>query len=213
MTISAKEVRNVLFEQTPMLKPGYAMDEVDDFLDQVAMTLDAMQASHVRRPPQTDNRELVELRRRVSELEGRNSAATELKRERDEALRERDKALRELADQRGGSQGESDEISDRAVDLLTQAQASADRTVAEADRYAQELVADARGQFEEILTNAREVAARAGLTDARPTGEPGPDIDHLRRCAEQAQEQLHIMLTKLTPEAVPAARDSGATVH
>ncbi|NLE81715.1 MAG: DivIVA domain-containing protein [Rhodococcus sp.] len=212
MTISAKEVRNVLFEQTPMLKPGYAMDEVDDFLDQVAMTLDAMQASHTRRPPQTDSRELIELRRRVSELEGRNSAATELKRERDEAVRERDNALRQLADQQG-SQRENDEISSRAVDLLSQAQASADRTVAEADRYAQELVADARRQFEEILTNAREVAARAGLADPRPTNAPGPDIDHLRSCAEQAQQQLNIMLTKLTPEAVPAARDSGAPVH
>ncbi|MFD4369903.1 DivIVA domain-containing protein [Rhodococcus sp. NPDC058521] len=238
MALSADNVRNAVFSHASRLKQGYDMAEVDDFLDEVARTLDGVQASTRQPTPEPDSQAVAELRQRVRYLEGqlaRNAqaaqgpnagAAAELavvRRERDDARRQV-QHLRDAAQSNGG-----DGIDPRAVNLLSQAQASADQTIAEADRYAQELVTSARRQFQEILLNARELGARAeSLNKAQSefaaktedsakdkaedvrTAPPGPDIDEMRNYAELAHAQLETLISKLTPEAPLPARESDA---
>lgn len=220
MAISAEDVRNVLFGQAPRLKPGYDMEEVDNFLDRVAQFLDEVQASpspnlSPNPSPRPDSREVAELRHRVRELESRLAR----------------QAMSAPPTQNGSAPRDTPtsngtRITTDAVNLLSQAQASADQTIAEADRYAHELVTNARRQFEEILTNARAAAMRSGLGigDAPTQGKGGPppepepvaapepetDIEYVRNCAEEAQEKLRALLGSLNPEPAVTAKDSDA---
>lgn len=219
MAISAEDVRNALFGQAPRLKPGYDMEEVDDFLDRVAQSLDELQSTPPPNPsPRVDSREVAELRHRVRELE------SQLARQALSAPpMQNGSAPREAQTSNGAG------ITADAVNLLSQAQASADQTIAEADRYAHELVTNARRQFEEILTNARAAAMRSGLGigDAPTQGKGGPppepepvvapepraNIEYVRSCAEQAQEQLLALLGSLSAETSVTAEGSDAPAN
>ncbi|NLU83251.1 DivIVA domain-containing protein [Rhodococcus sp. HNM0569] len=260
MTISASDVRTVSFKSSSALRRGYDMNEVDDFLDEVALTLDELAAQRREPAPQglqggprvapgaqpapqvirpdtrADEHELEELRARAGEadeLRARARDADGLRaRVRDleqelanraqpapapmpsrggadadvNALRARlDAAERENQRLREESEKDLMGISSRAVNLLSQAQHSADETIADAERYARELVLSARTQYQEILERAQQVAERGG----QPTGDAGalPDAEYLRSCAELAQAQLHALLEALPPEqaARPAA--------
>ena len=71
-------------------------------------------------------------------------------------------ALRaENAELRGSGADSDDEITAGAVGLLTQAQLIADKAVADAERYARDLVLTARNQYREILERAESSAGQA----------------------------------------------------
>lgn len=106
------------------------------------------------------------------------------------------------------------EISERAVELLTRAQKSADTAVAEAESYAKDLVATAREQYRDIIHRAEQSAAQTAeqmahavqtapaAQDLPPaTGsESIPEVEYVRTFARVAQVQLHSVLAALTAE-------------
>jgi cell division initiation protein len=100
------------------------------------------------------------------------------------------------------------EISVHAVGLLSQAQQTADSCVAEAEKYARDLVNAARGQYQEILQNAqqaasdsmRDLSAVAGAAGETDYGTPLPEIEYVRTYAKVAQVQLRSVLDALTQE-------------
>lgn len=100
------------------------------------------------------------------------------------------------------------EISVHAVGLLSQAQQTADSCVAEAEKYARDLVNAARGQYQEILQNAqqaaadsmRDVSAVTGASGQTDYGAPLPEIEYVRTYAKVAQVQLRSVLDALTQE-------------
>lgn len=98
------------------------------------------------------------------------------------------------------------EISERAVELLTRAQRSADTAVAEAESYARDLVATAREQYRDILHRAEQSAAQTTqsaqvhqATTAHPS-EQIPEVEYVRTYAKVAQVQLWSVLEALTAE-------------
>lgn len=87
-----------------------------------------------------------------------------------------------------GLSSEDNEISSRAVLLLSQAQRIADDAVAEAESYSKDLIETARNQYREIVERAQQVAhsieresgARpsddAGVDSAPPSGAPAAPV-------------------------------------
>ncbi|MFZ2176265.1 MAG: DivIVA domain-containing protein [Rhodococcus sp. (in: high G+C Gram-positive bacteria)] len=251
MAITPSDIRNVVFTSSSLLKRGYEMGEVDDFLDEVALELDRLVESqrHTPRSSDSENQTITRLQARVRELEGalaaRDRASSPktdprspggsptgsrngspqispagnsrvsadgsqngtgdiatLRRQLDEARREADQLRVE-------SQKDLMGISTRAVNLLSQAQASADRTISEADKYAQELVMNARTQYQEILERAQHILqAGTGSADLNGSSPLLPEVEYIRSCAQLAQAQLHVLLATLPPENPPHTRSA-----
>ena len=115
------------------------------------------------------------------------------------------------------SGADEEEITSGAVGLLTQAQLIADRAVADAERYARDLVLTARNQYRGILERAESSAGEATATLATHHGPAIPEIEYVRTYAQVAQIQLRSVLEALTeqvdrlgsvpqPEAEPVAQ-------
>ena len=98
------------------------------------------------------------------------------------------------------------EISVRAVELLSRAQQAADDAVAEAEQYARDLVMTAREQYRDVLHRAQEAAAEAAREVPAPDGaaagyvRPVPEVEYVRTYARVAQVQLRSVLDALTAE-------------
>lgn len=114
------------------------------------------------------------------------------------------------------------EISVHAVQLLSQAQQTADSCVAEAEQYARDLVGAARNQYQDILANAQHAAERSmaelaavpappsssasdsASASASASDEGGavsvPEIEYVRTFARVAQVQLRSVLDALAQE-------------
>ena len=95
------------------------------------------------------------------------------------------------------------EISAHAVNLLSQAQQAADNAVAEAERYARDMVLAARNQYQEILQRAQEAATEtASELRALPGGYGVPvhEVEYVRTFAHIAQVQLRSVLDALGKE-------------
>ena len=100
-----------------------------------------------------------------------------------------------------GSDSDSDEeITAGAVGLLTQAQLIADKAVADAERYARDLVLTARNQYREILERAESSAGQATVTLAAQQSPAVPEIEYVRTYAQVAQIQLRSVLEALTEQ-------------
>ena len=99
------------------------------------------------------------------------------------------------------------EISARAVELLSRAQQAADDAVAEAEQYARDLVMTAREQYRDVLHRAQEAASQAASDVPAPDGaaapgyvRPVPEVEYVRTYARVAQVQLRSVLDALTAE-------------
>jgi cell division initiation protein len=113
----------------------------------------------------------------------------------------------ELADLRAAAPPEQPdermEISAHAVNLLSQAQQAADSAVAEAERYARDMVLAARNQYQEILQRAQDAASEAAHElRAVPGGYgiPVQEVEYVRTFAHIAQVQLRSVLDALAKE-------------
>ena len=94
----------------------------------------------------------------------------------------------------------SEEITAGAVGLLTQAQLIADKAVADAERYARDLVLTARNQYREILERAESSAGQATATLPAQHSPAVPEIEYVRTYAQVAQIQLRSVLEALTEQ-------------
>ena len=99
------------------------------------------------------------------------------------------------------------EISARAVELLSRAQQAADDAVAEAEQYARDLVMTAREQYRDVLQRAQEAASEVVREVPAPEGaaatgylRPVPEVEYVRTYARVAQVQLRSVLDALTAE-------------
>ena len=98
------------------------------------------------------------------------------------------------------------EISVRAVELLSRAQQAADDAVAEAEQYARDLVMTAREQYRDVLHRAQEAASETARelpeTGVAASGylKPVPEVEYVRTYARVAQVQLRSVLDALTAE-------------
>ncbi len=95
---------------------------------------------------------------------------------------------------------DEEEITSGAVGLLTQAQLIADKAVADAERYARDLVLTARNQYRGILERAESSAGEATATLAVHHGPAIPEIEYVRTYAQVAQIQLRSVLDALTEQ-------------
>lgn len=111
------------------------------------------------------------------------------------ALRAENAKLRE-----SGNPPDDEEITAGAVGLLTQAQQIADKAVADAERYARDLVLTARNQYREILERAENSAGQATATLTSHQGPAVPEIEYVRTYAQVAQIQLRSVLDALTEQ-------------
>lgn len=241
MAITPDDVRTVVFKSSSLLRHGYDMGEVDDFLDDVALAMDELIRAQMQQqppaqtgparseptppapsPPAPDQQQLIgELRSRVSDLESeltarkaapapppaqqpRPAPGNDLLQRLDELERENERLRKESEKDLMG-------ISSRAVNLLSQAQRTADRTIADADTYARDLVMNARSQFQEILQRAQALSKISG--NGLASGASGPtttELEYVRSCAQLAQAQLHALLATLPPEVSTQSRHPSA---
>ena len=95
---------------------------------------------------------------------------------------------------------DEDEITAGAVGLLTQAQQIADKAIADAERYARDLVLTARNQYREVLERAESTAGQASESLASHPGPAVPEIEYVRTYAQVAQIQLRSVLDALTEQ-------------
>ncbi|QNG20132.1 DivIVA domain-containing protein [Rhodococcus triatomae] len=246
MAITPDDVRTVVFKSSSLLRHGYDMGEVDDFLDEVALAMDDLIRAQQHQspqppaprpgparsesvppqeaPPTPDQHQVVgELRARVRDLESelaarkaapapapppapqpRPAPGNDLLQRLDELERENERLRKESEKDLMG-------ISSRAVNLLSQAQRTADQTIADADKYARDLVMNARAQFQEILQRAQALSRVSG--NGLASGASGPtttELEYVRSCAQLAQAQLHALLATLPPEVSTQSRHPSA---
>ena len=147
--LSPADVQNVRFTRGSMMRPGYAVVEVDRFLARVAQEL------------QRSIAERGELRDQVREL-----------RDQVHALHEQLSGVVE-------EQAAQAPPSDQAVRILASAQQTADAYVAEAEEFSRQITTEARHQYEELTRQAREnaggiiqAAQEAAAKVARGHGSP-----------------------------------------
>ncbi|WP_245671704.1 hypothetical protein [Nocardia amamiensis] len=121
---------------------------------------------------------------------------------------------RENAQLREDAQWDVLGVNVRAVNMLSQAQITAESTVAEAEIYARELVAHARQQYADILWQAQQSAVHAADSIAAvapsPTGasEPLPaEIEYIRTYAQIAEKQMHTIVEALFTEIDKLGRE------
>lgn len=278
MALTPDDVRTVVFKSSTLLRHGYDMGEVDDFLDEIALTLEEL--LHAQQPapgpegansgriaigsrpgpgpgqhspngnpgqpgkggpgqpvsngypggpgpnvgqrpgpPAPDQQRLVgELRARVRDLESElavRKSAPPAPAPRpapgNDLLQRLDELERENALLRKESEKDLVGISTRAVNLLTQAQRTADRTIADADKYARDLVMNARSQFQEILQRAQALSRVTGADSDKFGGAASTaELEYIRNCAQLAHAQLQSLLATLPAEQMsPAPRPEG----
>ncbi|MFI6869866.1 DivIVA domain-containing protein [Nocardia sp. NPDC050406] len=217
MALKAKEIEATRFKKSALGRRGYDEHEVDLFVERVAREVARLNSANKRLTQQmefSDEKQLLSdndyLAHRVSELEHRiamyKSALGDA--QTVESLRREIAQLRdENAHLREETQQDVLGVSVRAVNMLSQAQITAESTVAEAEHYARELVAQAREQYADILRQAQQSAARAadGIASLKtpPAGAPDPlpaEIEYIRTYAQIAEKQMHTIVEALFTE-------------
>lgn len=217
MALKPRDIEQVQFKRSALGRRGYDESTVDDFLERVAREVTRLNVANKRLTQQVEyggEKSLLAdndyLATRVADLERQLALykATPMETASVDALRSELGALRRENNQlREETQQDVLGVSVRAVNMLSQAQISAESTVAEAEHYARELVAAAREQYADILRQAQESAAQAAngiasLTTV-PTGAPDPvpaEIEYIRTYAQIAQKQMHTIVEALFTE-------------
>ncbi|KAA0017017.1 DivIVA domain-containing protein [Antrihabitans cavernicola] len=226
MALTPSEIHRKEFKRSPLGRRGYDENDVDDFLDAVGADVAGLLARNARLV--ADNTRLAEttdidtdaendrLIARVRTLEWQLHQLHQLH-QRGTAVgggaaiagvrAELAAVQRENARLRAESEQDLLGVSVRAVNLLSQAQVSADATIGEAELYARDLVLTAREQYREILRRAQRSAAETadGLTSlTQGSGanysRPIPEIEYVRTHARIAQNQLRAIVTALSTE-------------
>ncbi|RDI42608.1 DivIVA domain-containing protein [Nocardia mexicana] len=233
MALTPRDIGKMQFKRSALGRRGYDEGEVDRFLRKVAAELGNQVAANKRMAEQLKfggqealvaNNEY--LATRVAELENRLQHGAPVGNATVDALRgEVDMLQRENRWLREESEKDVTGVTSRAINLLSQAQLSAETTVSEAETYARELVTAAREQYAEILRQAQESAAQAAdgmasLTTVPPGApEPAPaEIEYVRAYAQVAQKQMQTIIDALCTEidklgraAAPPARSESAS--
>ncbi|MFC9892052.1 DivIVA domain-containing protein [Nocardia sp. NPDC127579] len=219
MALKPREIEKAKFKRSALGRRGYDENQVEEFLERVAREVSRLNATNKRLTQQLElsgDKSLLSdndyLASRVADLERqlamyKSSAAptdtftVEQLRADLAAVRRENHQLREEA------QHDLLGVNIRAVNMLSQAQLSAESTVAEAEIYARELVAAARQQYADILRQAQESAAQAAdgiasLTSVpKDVPEPAPaEIEYIRTYAQIAQKQMHTIVEALFSE-------------
>ena len=137
MAITVKDIQEKEF--SIQAAEGYNPDQVDDFLDELAGQLGAM------------NSEISALNNRIKELEAALAAAESKTPDYDETgyFKNLESAMRESLI---GAQRIADET-------VSEAKRSAEKTVADANAQAEKTVADANAQAESLVSSAQNTAA------------------------------------------------------
>ncbi|WP_054815895.1 DivIVA domain-containing protein [Nocardia arizonensis] len=217
MALKPRDVEKLQFKRSALGRRGYDESEVEEFRERVARELTRLNTTNKRLTQQVEyggQRSLLAdndyLATRVADLERMLALhkAAPVSTVTVESLRaEVDSLRRENAQLREETQTDLLGVSVRAVNMLSQAQISAETTVAEAERYARELVAAAREQYADILRQAQESAAHAadgiGALTGVPKGTPDPvpaEIEYIRTYAQIAQKQMHTIVEALFTE-------------
>ncbi|MEU8897158.1 DivIVA domain-containing protein [Nocardia sp. NPDC048505] len=219
MALKPRDIEKAKFKRSALGRRGYDENDVEEFLERVAREVSRLNATNKRLTQQLEfsgEKSLLSdndyLSSRVADLErqlsmykssssGDNAFTVEQLRSDLAAVRRENHQLREEA------QHDLLGVNIRAVNMLSQAQLSAETTVAEAEGYARELVAAARQQYADILRQAQESAAQAAdgiasLTSV-PKGAPEPvpaEIEYIRTYAQIAQKQMHTIVEALFSE-------------
>ena len=134
MAISVRDIQEKEF--ATQAKGGYNVEEVDDFLDEIAEQLSALV------------RENLELTKHVGELEG----------EVETAKKEAEAAAARTPDY--NEQGYFDNLQKSMREAMIGAQRIADETKAEAETQAAQVKADAQGQADATITQAQAEAEK-----------------------------------------------------
>ncbi|MBF6302969.1 DivIVA domain-containing protein [Nocardia amamiensis] len=237
MALKAHDIGNTRFKKSALGRRGYDEREVDEFVRRVAREISRLNSMNKRLSLQLDfsdekalladndylAHQVAELEHRVSMYKSALGDATTV-----EYLRTKVAELeQENAQLREDTQRDALGVNVRAVNMLSQAQITAESTVAEAEIYARELVAQAREQYAEILQQAQKSAARAadGIAAVAATSEgtPGPlpaEIEYIRTYAQIAEKQMHTIvealfteIDKLGSEPPRPHRDAEPTGH
>ncbi|MGK8556245.1 DivIVA domain-containing protein [Nocardia gipuzkoensis] len=217
MTLKARDIENAKFKKSALGRRGYDEHEVDEFVRRVAREVSRLNSANKRLTQQLDfgdekalladnnylAHQVAELEHRVSMYKSAlgDSATVEYLRTELAELQRENAQLRE------DSQRDVLGVNVRAVNMLSQAQITAESTVAEAEIYARELVAHAREQYAEILRQAQQSAARAAdgiaAVVADPAGNSDPlpaEIEYIRTYAQIAEKQMHTIVEALFTE-------------
>ncbi|MDE1675433.1 DivIVA domain-containing protein [Nocardia gipuzkoensis] len=217
MALKAHDIGNTRFKKSALGRRGYDEREVDEFVGRVSREISLLNSMNKRLSLQLDfsdekalladndylAHQVAELERRVSMYKSALGDATTV-----EYLRTKVAELeRENAQLREDAQRDVLGVNVRAVNILSQAQITAESTVAEAEIYARELVAQAREQYAEILQQAQKSAARAadGIAAVAATSEGTPEplpaeIEYIRTYAQIAEKQMHTIVEALFTE-------------
>ncbi len=217
MALKPRDIEKVQFKRSALGRRGYDEGQVDEFLERIAREVTRLDTTNKRLTQQVEyggEKSLLAdndyLATRVADLERQlalhkaapvSTVTVDTLRGELAALRRENTQLREE------TQHDLLGVSIRAVNMLSQAQISAETTVAEAEHYARELVTAAREQYADILRQAQESAAQAAdgiaaLTDT-PADAPDPvpaEIEYIRTYAQIAQKQMHTIVEALFTE-------------
>ncbi|MFD4292475.1 DivIVA domain-containing protein [Rhodococcus sp. NPDC058532] len=214
MEITPANIRQVEFKRAQMGRRGYDAGSVHEYLDQVGTELARLRAANERlihATPAT-SADLEAYATRIAYLEDQLAQRDRARAEPPELhqlRRDLAAATAELHRLREESEKDLLGISTRAVNLLSQAQLSADTLVADAERYARDLVMTARDQHRDLLQRAQRAAEQAEQAEA-PARRPGdagpgyaqtiPEVEYLRTYTQIAATQLRSVLTALSGE-------------
>lgn len=208
MDVTPYDIHHIDFKRAPLGKRGYDENAVDDFLDKVQATLTNLieENSRLHDVARSDaierlTKENTRLSTRIQELEEQNYGA--VSREESALLQQQlAEASWELQRLREESQKDLLGISSRAVNLLSQAQLSADMTIEQAEQYARDLIESARQQHREILDDAHR-SQPARLNGSAPTAggtDVLPQVEHMRAYTQIVRVQLKAVVQALAQE-------------
>ncbi|MET9029364.1 DivIVA domain-containing protein [Nocardia sp. NPDC004168] len=224
MAIKARDIENARFKKSALGRRGYDERDVDEYMVRVAREVSRLNSMNKRLSQQvefSDEKALLAdndyLAHQVAELEHRLSMykstfddPATIERLRTELA----DLQRENAQLREDSQHDALGIHVRAVNMLSQAQITAESTVAEAEIYARELVVQAREQYADILRQAQKSAAYAAdgiaavAVPAAATSEPlAAELEYIRTYAQIAGKQMHTIVEALFIEIDKLGRE------
>ena len=155
MAITVKDIQEKDFEI--LAANGYNPDQVDDFLDEIAADLGAVQAENVSLKAQLEEiqKQLADALAEKTEIEKKLPDYNEngYFKNLESAMRESLIGAQRIADQTLG------EANKKAEQTITDANAKAEKTVADADAQAAQTIADAKAKAAHLVETAEKKVA------------------------------------------------------
>ena len=170
MAISVKDIQEKEF--STQVADGYNVEQVDDFLDELAEQLGSMV------------RESLALSERVQQLEGELAAAKAEKADMEKKLPDYNE------------NGYFRNLESAMRESLIGAQRIADETITEAKKKAQQTVADANAQAEKTIADANEQAEAATARAEKAVSELKAEEERLRAVVVAYRDNFQKLLTE-----------------